>query len=110
MTEPSKRAPLRCCASIWAGARVGVVADHGRVDGHGDADGVFGVFVVAEPEQQPALEQVDDAFADLGFVLGAGAELREILEAEGDVQAGGAVGGDLVDDVLGGGDVVRFVG
>ena len=46
----------------------------------------------------------------LCFVFGAGAELGEVLEAEGDVEAGGAVGGDLVDDVLGGGDVVGFVG
>ena len=93
-----------------AGARVGVVADHRRVDGHRDPDGVFGVLVVAEPEQEAALEQVDDALADLLLVFGAGAELGEVLQAEGDVEAGGAVGGDLVDDVLGGGEVVGFVG
>ena len=93
-----------------ARARVGVVADHRRVDGHRDPGGVFGVLVVAEPEQEAALEQVDDALADLLLVLGAGAELGEVLQAEGDVEAGGAVGGDLVDDVLGGGEVVGFVG
>ena len=93
-----------------AGAGVGVVTDHRRVDGHRDPHGLFGVFVVAEPEQEPALEQVGHALADLLGVFGARAELREVLQAEGDVQAGGAVRGDLVDDVLGGGDVVGFVG
>ena len=57
-----------------AGARVGVVADHRRVDGHRDPDGVFGVLVVAEPEQEAALEQVDDALADL--LLGARSRSR----------------------------------
>jgi len=35
--------------------------------------------------------------------------LREVLQAERGFEAGGAVGGDLVDDVLAAGDVVRFV-
>ena len=39
----------------------------------------------------------------------AGAELREVLQAERGLEAGGAVGGDLVDDVLAAGDVVRLV-
>ena len=35
--------------------------------------------------------------------------MREVLQAERGFEAGGAVGGDLVDDVLAAGDVVRFV-
>ena len=58
-----------------AGARVGVVVDHGGVDGHRDPGGLFGVVGVADPEQQPALQEVEDAFADLLVVLGARAEL-----------------------------------
>ena len=42
-------------------------------------------------------------------MLGAGAELGEVLQPERGLQAGGAVGGDLVDDVLGAGDVVGLV-
>ena len=42
-------------------------------------------------------------------MLGGGAELREVLEPEGGLEAGGAVGGDLVDDVLAAGDVVGLV-
>ena len=52
-----------------AGAGVGVVADHGGVDGHRDAGGLFGVLGVAHPEQEPALEEVEDAFEDLLLVL-----------------------------------------
>ena len=33
-------------------------------------------------------------------MLGRGAELREVLDGERGLKAGGAVGGDLVDDVL----------
>ena len=91
------------------GAGVGVVADHRRVDGHRDPGGFFGVLRVAHPEQEAALQQVQDALADLLLVFGAGSELGEVLQAERDFQAGAAVGGDLVDDVLGAGDVVRLV-
>ena len=35
--------------------------------------------------------------------------MREVLQAERGFEAGGAVGGDLVDDVLAAGDVVRLV-
>ena len=35
--------------------------------------------------------------------------MREVLKAECGFEAGGAVGGDLVDDVLAAGDVVGFV-
>ena len=52
-----------------AGAGVGVVADHGGVDGHRDPGGLFGVLGVAHAEQEPALEEVEDAFEDLLLVL-----------------------------------------
>ena len=92
-----------------AGAGVGVVADHGGVDGHRDPGGLLGVVGVAHAEQEAALEEVEDAFADLLGVAGSGAELREVLDAARHFQAGAAVGGDLVDEVLGVGDVVGFV-
>ena len=91
------------------GAGVRVVADHRRVDGHRDPGGLFGVLRVAHPEQEAALQQVEHALADLLLVLGARAELREVLQAKAGLQACTAVGGDLVDDVLGAGDVVRLV-
>ena len=52
-----------------AGAGVGVVADHRRVDGHRDPGGLLGVLGVAHPEQEAALEEVEDAFEDLLLVL-----------------------------------------
>ena len=52
-----------------AGAGVGVVADHRRVDGHRDPGGLLGVLGVAHPEQEAALQQVEDALEDLLLVL-----------------------------------------
>ena len=89
--------------------RVGVVADHRGVDGHRDPGRFLGVLGVAHPEQESALQEVEHALEDLLLVLRGGAELREVLQAERGLEAGGAVGGDLVDDVLAAGDVVRLV-
>ena len=91
------------------GAGVGVVADHRRVHGHRDPRGFLGVLGVAHAEQESALQEVEDALADLLLVLGARAELCEVLQAECRLEPGAAVGGDLVDDVLDAGDVVGFV-
>ena len=91
---------LGCHAHLRA--RVGVGANHRLVDRHRDPRGLLGVVGVAEAEQEPALEQVDDALADLlgdRRGLRAGAELAEELKPCGDVQPGRAVGGDLLDDV-----------
>ena len=90
-------------------ARVGVVADHRRVHRHRDPSGLLRVLGVAHPEQESALEEVEDALEDLLLMLGGGAELGEVLQPERRLEAGGAVGGDLVDDVLAAGDVVRLV-
>ena len=74
-----------------------------------DPGGLLGVVRVPHAEQEATLEEVQDTLEDLLLVLGRGAELREVLESKRGLKAGGAVGGDLVDDILAAGDVVSLV-